>query len=105
VGIGELSLLTPCSSYVKYDGSTIEDTLYIHSHFNLEAGDSVVLCFNDNNQSEVYVRLTNKGGKLMLRHYDGTNRPYDIEDFSKSTLDVKEVDGEGNTNLYKLKKY
>jgi hypothetical protein len=67
VGIGELSLLTPCDSFVSYEGTKIEDTLYIHSHFNLAVGESVVLCFNDNNQSDVYVRLTNKAGKLRWK--------------------------------------
>jgi hypothetical protein len=67
VGIGELSLCTPCESHVKYEGSTIDETLYVHSHFNLEVGDSVVVMFNDNNQSDVYVRLTNKAGKLRWK--------------------------------------
>jgi hypothetical protein len=67
VGIGELSLCTPCSSFVSYEGATIDETLYIHSHFNLEVGDSVVVMFNDNNQSDVYVRLTNKAGKLRWK--------------------------------------
>jgi hypothetical protein len=67
VGIGELSLCTPCESYVKYDGATIEETLYVHSHFNLEVGDSVVVMFNDNNQKDSYIRLTNKAGKLRWK--------------------------------------
>jgi len=67
VGIGELSLCTPCESHVKYEGSTIDETLYVHSHFNLEVGDSVVVMFNDNNQSDVYVRISNKGGKLRWK--------------------------------------
>jgi hypothetical protein len=58
-----------------------------------------------NTSSQGKWEVTDKGTKLMLRHYDGSNRPYDIEDFSNSTLDVKEIDGDGNTNLYKLKKY
>jgi len=67
VGIGELSLCTPCSSFVSYEGTTIEETLFIHSHFNLAPGESVVVMFNDNNQMDYYIRLTNKGGKLRWR--------------------------------------